>query len=159
MINRKHIPLATCNYKLRTMCRILLHCVISAVVAILCTSVNVNGEVSQVLEKVVNKTSDYKSIPLQTTLKQNNSGSEDAFIQSFKAKQIQDVSTIKLKSLSHGVGNTTKVQYKRHRKPYRRRRKFRRRNLSRKNLRFIRRYQDIQNDINILNSYPNYRRG
>merc|ERR1712223_1126831 len=101
MINRKHIPLATCNYKLRTMCGILLHCVISAIVAVLCTSVNVNGEVSQVLEKVVNKTSDYKSIPLQTTLKQNNSGSEDTFIQSFKAKQIQDVSTIKLKSLDH----------------------------------------------------------
>ena len=68
------------------MCGILLHCVISAIVAVLCTSVNVNGEVSQVLEKVVNKTSDYKSIPLQTTLKQNNSGSENTFIQSFKAK-------------------------------------------------------------------------
>ena len=65
----------------------------------------------------------------------------------------------KLKRLALEDHRAANVPYKRRRKPYMRRRRLRRKKLSKNNLRFIKRYQDIQNDIDILNSYPNYRRG
>ena len=64
-----------------------------------------------------------------------------------------------MKKLALDDRRANNVPYKRRRKPYMRRRRLRRKKLSKNNLRFIKRYKDIQNDIDILNDYPNNRRG
>ena len=163
MIKRTHTPVAAINYKMKTMMRIFLHCVISAITVFLCICVNVNGEAAQLIEKVENKTNDYKANPLQIIVKDNSTEAANPFVQPFTEENIPNGSTNssrnKLRNLSLDGHRNSKVQYKRRRKPYRRRRKIKRKKLSRNNLRFIQRYQDIQNNIDILNSYPNYRRG
>ena len=163
MIKRTHIPAAAINYKMKTMMRIFFQCVISAITVFLCICVNVNGEAAELIEKVENKTNAYKANPLQIIVKDNSTEAANPFVQPFTEENIPNGSTNssrnKLRNLSLDGRSTSKVQYKRRRKPYRRRRKIKRKKLSRNNLRFIQRYQDIQNNIDILNTYPNYRRG
>ena len=148
---------------MKAMMRIFLHCVISAITVFLCICVNVKGEQAQLIEKVENKTNDYIANPLQIIVKDNSTEAVNPFVQPFTEENIPNGSTNssrnKLRNLSLDGRSSSKVQYKRRRKPYRRRRKIKRKKLSRNNLRFIQRYQDIQNNIDILNTYPNYRRG
>ena len=164
MIKRTRTQTAVFNYRINAMMRIFFHCVISVTVAFLCSCVNINGEEAQLIEKVENKTNDYKQNPLQIFVKEKNTVALNPFVQPFTEENIPNISSNissrnYLKSLALDDRSASKVQYKRRRKPYRRRRKLKRKKLSRNNLRFIQRYQDIQNDIDILNAYPNYRRG